>query len=121
MIAANLSEPDDFEAWRTEARRLVALGTLPQDAAWSDGDGTADLFAEGAEQHFIVARRFAAHLEKEAIAQLSGIHPVCRFLALAFGEKTRGEEIESGGVEVARLRNDFAIAQGVESSGTLRG
>lgn len=45
MIAANLSEPDDFEAWRTEARRLVALGTLPQDAAWSDGDGTADLFA----------------------------------------------------------------------------
>lgn len=45
MIAADLAEPDDFEAWRNEARRLVAQGTAPDAAAWSDGDGAADLFA----------------------------------------------------------------------------
>lgn len=45
MIAANLTEPDDFEAWRTQARRLIANGTAPEQVAWSDGGGTADLFA----------------------------------------------------------------------------
>jgi DNA polymerase len=45
MIAADLAEPDDFEAWRDEARRLVAQGTTPDAVAWSDGEGSADLFA----------------------------------------------------------------------------
>ncbi|MGF7154252.1 UdgX family uracil-DNA binding protein [Novosphingobium gossypii] len=45
MIAAALAEPDDFEEWRAEARRLAAAGVAPETAAWSDGDGTADLFA----------------------------------------------------------------------------
>lgn len=46
MIAASLREPDDFEAWRAEARRLVECGIPPEQAAWSDGTGEADLFAE---------------------------------------------------------------------------
>ncbi len=45
MIVADLAEPDDFEAWRSEARRLVAAGTPPEAVAWTDALGTADLFA----------------------------------------------------------------------------
>ncbi|WP_395397369.1 UdgX family uracil-DNA binding protein [Novosphingobium sp. BL-8A] len=45
MIAAELAEPDDFEAWRDEARRLIMQGVAPEDAAWSDGTGAMDLFA----------------------------------------------------------------------------
>jgi len=45
MIAADLREPDDFEAWRGEARRLIGQGAPPETVAWTDGHGTADLFA----------------------------------------------------------------------------
>ncbi len=45
MIAAELAEADDFEAWRDEARRLIMQGVAPEDAAWNDGSGPADLFA----------------------------------------------------------------------------
>lgn len=44
MIEANLHEPDDFEAWRTEARRLVECGIPPEEATWSDASDAADLF-----------------------------------------------------------------------------
>lgn len=46
MIAASLADPGDFEEWRAEARRLVAMGVAPQDAAWPDGTGSSDLFAQ---------------------------------------------------------------------------
>lgn len=45
MIAAQLAESDDFEAWRGQARRLVAQGVAPEDAIWSDGVDPVDLFA----------------------------------------------------------------------------
>ncbi|MBF7011739.1 UdgX family uracil-DNA binding protein [Novosphingobium resinovorum] len=45
MIAAAIGQPDDFEAWRDEARRLVARGIAPEATAWGDADGSADLFA----------------------------------------------------------------------------
>jgi DNA polymerase len=45
MIAAALAEPDDFEAWRDEARRLVAQGLPPEAVGWSEGDNAGDLFA----------------------------------------------------------------------------
>ncbi|WP_404480753.1 UdgX family uracil-DNA binding protein [Novosphingobium sp. BL-52-GroH] len=45
MIAVDLHEPDDFEAWRSEARRLIGLGTPPDAVAWSEAGGTSDLFA----------------------------------------------------------------------------
>ncbi|EIZ80367.1 uracil-DNA glycosylase [Novosphingobium sp. Rr 2-17] len=51
MIAANLAEPDDFEVWREEARRLVQQGVPPQEVAWSGVDDTgagSDLFAAAA-------------------------------------------------------------------------
>jgi len=38
-------QPDDFEAWRDEARRLVARGVSPDATAWGEPDGPADLFA----------------------------------------------------------------------------
>ncbi|MEE4451141.1 UdgX family uracil-DNA binding protein [Novosphingobium resinovorum] len=43
MIATTLAEPDDFEAWRAEARRLVERGVSPDAAGWHED--TADLFA----------------------------------------------------------------------------
>lgn len=45
MIAAELAEADDFDVWRSAARRLVAQGVRPEDTVWSDGNGPADLFA----------------------------------------------------------------------------
>lgn len=45
MIAADIPQPDDFEAWRDEARRLVARGVPPEDTTWGEADGVADLFA----------------------------------------------------------------------------
>jgi DNA polymerase len=45
MIAAALREPDDFDEWRDEARRLVAQGVAPEHAAWREGEEPADLFA----------------------------------------------------------------------------
>jgi probable DNA metabolism protein len=45
VIAVDLAEPDDFEAWRAEARRLVALGVPPHEATWAEADGPRDLFA----------------------------------------------------------------------------
>lgn len=45
MIAVDLAASDEFEAWREEARRLVQNGIAPADVAWSDGEGSGDLFA----------------------------------------------------------------------------
>ncbi|KQM19397.1 UdgX family uracil-DNA binding protein [Novosphingobium sp. Leaf2] len=45
MIAADLAQPDDFDAWRDQARRLVEQAVPPDQIAWSDGNGPADLFA----------------------------------------------------------------------------
>jgi probable DNA metabolism protein len=45
MIAAALREPDDFDEWRDEARRLVAQGVAPEHAAWRESEEPADLFA----------------------------------------------------------------------------
>jgi len=54
MIAVDLREPDEFEAWRDEARRLVQQGVAPEDVAWSDGDASGDLFAQ-ADPHRLAA------------------------------------------------------------------
>lgn len=45
MIAVALAEPDDFEAWRAEARRLAWWGVPPDATVWSDEEGAGDLFA----------------------------------------------------------------------------
>jgi DNA polymerase len=41
-----LSTPDDFDGWRTAARRLAAGGVDPGDVTWEVGDGSGDLFGD---------------------------------------------------------------------------
>ncbi|MFC0202901.1 UdgX family uracil-DNA binding protein [Novosphingobium soli] len=45
MIAVDLRKPDDFEAWRTEARRLAERGVPPSQVVWPDVAASGDLFA----------------------------------------------------------------------------
>jgi DNA polymerase len=45
MHHVTLSTPDDFEGWRTAARRLAVAGVDPVDVTWQVGDTPADLFA----------------------------------------------------------------------------
>ncbi|WP_395335968.1 UdgX family uracil-DNA binding protein [Novosphingobium sp. BL-8H] len=45
MIAAELAEPDDFDAWRNEARRLIMQRVTPEEAVWRDEGEPTDLFA----------------------------------------------------------------------------
>ena len=45
--AVELDRPDDFEAWRDAARRLVRCGVPPDRVAWIEPGGAADLFADG--------------------------------------------------------------------------
>ncbi|MFB0873796.1 MULTISPECIES: UdgX family uracil-DNA binding protein [unclassified Sphingobium] len=40
-----LSTPDDFDGWRTAARRLAVAGVDPADVTWQVGDVPTDLFA----------------------------------------------------------------------------
>lgn len=43
----NLPEPDDFDFWREQARRLVQAGVPPDRIAWVEPGGDGDLFAAG--------------------------------------------------------------------------
>lgn len=43
----NLSEPDDFDAWREAARGLVQAGIAPERVAWIEPGGDGDLFGTG--------------------------------------------------------------------------
>ncbi|MFT4053702.1 MAG: UdgX family uracil-DNA binding protein [Novosphingobium sp.] len=45
MMAAEIAQADDFEAWRDEARRLVALRVPPEATAWGEANAPPDLFA----------------------------------------------------------------------------
>jgi len=44
-----LAAPDDFEAWRETARRLLMAGVPPEAVSWSEPDGTADLLSCGGD------------------------------------------------------------------------
>jgi probable DNA metabolism protein len=43
----NLSEPDDFDCWREQARALVQAGIAPDRIAWAEPGGDGNLFAQG--------------------------------------------------------------------------
>lgn len=65
-----LSTPDDFDGWRTAARRLAVAGVDPADVTWQVGDTPADLFAadplppEALRAAFSVSRAFIELAEK---------------------------------------------------------
>ena len=42
-----LSEPDDFEAWRDEARTFIRARIPPERISWVEPGGPSDLFAQG--------------------------------------------------------------------------
>jgi probable DNA metabolism protein len=45
-----VEQPDDFEAWREQARKMVARGIPPESISWSlRGSGEGDLFGNAAE------------------------------------------------------------------------
>ncbi|MBL3701116.1 UdgX family uracil-DNA binding protein [Sulfitobacter sp. BDSS02] len=46
MRRVTLPEIGTFEAWRDQARALLAAGVPPKDLLWQRGEGDADLFAE---------------------------------------------------------------------------
>ncbi|QDX25394.1 UdgX family uracil-DNA binding protein [Sphingomonas suaedae] len=49
MHVATLDQPDDFAAWRDQARMFLAAAVPPHDVAWRIGEsGTAELFANAA-------------------------------------------------------------------------
>lgn len=45
MRVVTLTEPDDFDGWRTAARALVADEVPPDEVVWQVGDAPEDLFA----------------------------------------------------------------------------
>jgi uracil-DNA glycosylase len=57
MQTVILSEPDDFDAWRTAARALVSEGCAPDKMLWQEGAAT-DLFAQNAPLPETVATLF---------------------------------------------------------------
>jgi DNA polymerase len=84
MIAADLAEPDDFEAWRSEARRLVAQGAAPDAVAWTDGDGSADLFAVPAAPSRSEPREVRASRAFMDLARSAILHADAGRLALLY-------------------------------------
>jgi probable DNA metabolism protein len=44
MIAAALTERDDFDEWRDRVRGLIARGIAPGEVVWSEGSSITDLF-----------------------------------------------------------------------------
>ncbi|MFY9350125.1 MAG: UdgX family uracil-DNA binding protein [Sphingobium sp.] len=70
MHRITLSTPDDFDGWRTAARRLAVAGVDPADVTWQVGDTPADLFApdplppEPLRAAFSVPRAFIDLAEK---------------------------------------------------------
>jgi DNA polymerase len=44
-----LSEPDDFDCWREQARALVQAAVSPDCVSWVAPGGNSDLFADGAD------------------------------------------------------------------------
>lgn len=81
-----MPEPDDFDFWREQARRLVQCGIPPDRVAWSEPGGGGDLFAHGepdlpapppdaravrANKRFVsLARNAILHSEPERFALL---------------------------------------------------
>lgn len=45
MISVPVSEPDDFDGWREQARRLVQAGVPPARVLWDEAGSSGDLFA----------------------------------------------------------------------------
>ncbi len=84
MPTVTLSEPDDFDGWRTAARALILAGTVPESVVWQIG-AASDLFADNAalpqaEGAFSVSAAFIAlaksaicHSEAERFALLYGL------------------------------------------------
>lgn len=44
-ILVSMAQPDDFDAWRDQARALVQAGIVPERVEWSEPGGNTSLFA----------------------------------------------------------------------------
>ncbi|TYC91685.1 UdgX family uracil-DNA binding protein [Novosphingobium sp. BW1] len=74
MIVATLQEPDDFEAWRDEARRLVSQGHAPHEVSWRDAAESEDLFAAPPAHTFSPAPATSARTVRANRAFLDQAH-----------------------------------------------
>lgn len=85
MITIELASPNDFEAWRTPARKALARGLAPEEVDWHCADALPSLFGtpfphaetEGplpsvsVPREFIdLGRRVACHRDPERFARL---------------------------------------------------
>ena len=82
MLTASIARPDDFDGWRTAARRLAAAGIAAEAIVWQVGDDATDLLGGDVlppgdapvftvPKAFIdIARRVICHRDPERFALL---------------------------------------------------